>query len=83
MTIRLSPVLVPASVARLDAAARLILRDGELAGDAVQEAFVRASRTCPGCATRSVGPRRSGELGAVNRGLAGLTMPAERRRIAA
>ena len=46
-------VLVDASLARLDAAARLILRDSELARDAVQEAFVRAWRTCPGCATRT------------------------------
>ena len=40
--------LVRASVARLDAAARLILRDRELAGDVVQEAFIRAWRNLPG-----------------------------------
>jgi RNA polymerase sigma-70 factor (ECF subfamily) len=36
--------LVRASVARLDTAARLILRDGELARDAVQEGLFRAWR---------------------------------------
>jgi RNA polymerase sigma-70 factor (ECF subfamily) len=41
-------VLVGASVARLDAAARLILRDSELARDAVQEGFLRAWRNLPG-----------------------------------
>ena len=40
--------LVRASAARLDAAARLILRDRELAGDAVQEAYIRAWRNLPG-----------------------------------
>ncbi len=35
-------------VARLDAAARLILRDPELARDAVQEALIRAWRDLPG-----------------------------------
>ena len=37
-------VLVGATIARLDAAARLILRDPELARDAVQEGYVRAWR---------------------------------------
>ena len=41
-------VLVDVSLARLDAAARLILRDAELARDAVQEAMVRAWRDLPG-----------------------------------
>jgi RNA polymerase sigma-70 factor (ECF subfamily) len=41
-------VLVRASAPRLDAAARLILRDRELAGDAVQEAYIRAWRNLPG-----------------------------------
>jgi RNA polymerase sigma-70 factor (ECF subfamily) len=40
-------VLVGASVARLDAAARLILRDHELARDAVQEGFIGAWRNLP------------------------------------
>ena len=40
-------VLAGASIARLDAAARLILRDGELARDAVQEAMVRSWRDLP------------------------------------
>jgi RNA polymerase sigma-70 factor (ECF subfamily) len=40
--------LVRASAARLDAAARLILRDRELAGDSVQEAYIRAWRNLPG-----------------------------------
>jgi RNA polymerase sigma-70 factor (ECF subfamily) len=39
--------LVRAAVVRLDAAARLILRDRELAQDAVQEALVRAWRDLP------------------------------------
>lgn len=37
-------VLVGATIARLDAAARLILRDPELARDAVQEGYLRAWR---------------------------------------
>jgi RNA polymerase sigma-70 factor (ECF subfamily) len=41
-------VLVGAAVARMDAAARLILRDPELARDAVQEGFLRAWRNLPG-----------------------------------
>jgi RNA polymerase sigma-70 factor, ECF subfamily len=41
-------VLVDASVARLEMAARLILRDSELARDAVQEAMVSAWRNLPG-----------------------------------
>lgn len=41
-------VLVRGSAARLDAAARLILRDRELASDAVQEAYIRAWRSLPG-----------------------------------
>jgi RNA polymerase sigma-70 factor (ECF subfamily) len=40
--------LVDESIARLDAAARLILRDPELARDAVQDALVRAWRSLPG-----------------------------------
>jgi RNA polymerase sigma-70 factor, ECF subfamily len=40
-------VLVRAAIARLDAVARLILRDPELARDAVQEAMVRAWRDLP------------------------------------
>src|SRR3954449_10782900 len=40
-------VLVGASVARLDAAARLILRDPDLARDAVQEGFIGAWRNLP------------------------------------
>jgi RNA polymerase sigma-70 factor (ECF subfamily) len=41
-------LLVDARLARLDAAARLILRDGELVGDAVQDALIRAWRDLPG-----------------------------------
>ena len=41
-------VLAGAALARLDAAARLILRDSELARDAVQEALIRAWRDLPG-----------------------------------
>ena len=41
-------VLVDVAIARLDAAARLILRDHELARDAVQEALIRAWRDLPG-----------------------------------
>ena len=40
-------VLAGGAIARLDAAARLILRDGELARDAVQEAMVRSWRDLP------------------------------------
>ncbi|MEO7118847.1 MAG: RNA polymerase sigma factor [Candidatus Limnocylindrales bacterium] len=40
-------VLAGASVGRLDAAARLILRDHELARDAVQDGFIRAWRNLP------------------------------------
>ena len=40
-------VLIGAAIARLDGAARLILRDSELARDAVQEALVRAWRDLP------------------------------------
>jgi RNA polymerase sigma-70 factor (ECF subfamily) len=41
-------VLVRGIIARLDAAARLILRDPELARDAVQEALVHAWKDLPG-----------------------------------
>jgi RNA polymerase sigma-70 factor, ECF subfamily len=40
--------LVDGSLARLDAAARLIVRDPELARDAVQDGFIRAWRDLPG-----------------------------------
>jgi len=40
--------LVDPALARLDAAARLILRDPELARDAVQETLIRAWRDLPG-----------------------------------
>jgi RNA polymerase sigma-70 factor (ECF subfamily) len=40
--------LIDARLARLDAAARLIVRDPELARDAVQEALIRAWRDLPG-----------------------------------
>jgi RNA polymerase sigma-70 factor (ECF subfamily) len=40
--------LVDLTVGRLDSAARLILRDPELARDAVQESFIRAWRDLPG-----------------------------------
>ncbi|MBF8290666.1 MAG: hypothetical protein HW391_1634 [Chloroflexi bacterium] len=40
-------LLAGATIARLDAAARLILRDHDLARDAVQEAMVRAWRDLP------------------------------------
>ena len=40
--------LVGATIARLEAVARLILRDQELARDAVQEAYIRAWRDLPG-----------------------------------
>ena len=41
-------MLAGASIARLEATARLILRDGELAQDAVQDALIRAWRDLPG-----------------------------------
>ncbi len=40
--------LVDQAIARLDAAARLILRDHDLARDAVQEGLIRAWRDLPG-----------------------------------
>jgi RNA polymerase sigma-70 factor, ECF subfamily len=40
--------LVGASIAQLEAVARLILRDQDLARDAVQEAYIRAWRDLPG-----------------------------------
>ena len=41
-------LLVTGSIAQLEAVARLILRDPELARDVVQEAFIRAWRDLPG-----------------------------------
>jgi RNA polymerase sigma-70 factor (ECF subfamily) len=41
-------LLVDGSIARLEAVARLILRDQELARDAVQDAYIRAWRDLPG-----------------------------------
>jgi RNA polymerase sigma-70 factor (ECF subfamily) len=41
-------ILLDVRLARLDAAARLILRDPELARDAVQEGMIRAWRDLPG-----------------------------------
>src|SRR5215204_7142077 len=41
-------MLVGATIARLEAVARLILRDPELARDAVQDAYIRAWRDLPG-----------------------------------
>jgi RNA polymerase sigma-70 factor (ECF subfamily) len=41
-------LLVGGSIARLEAVARLILRDQELARDAVQDAYIRAWRDLPG-----------------------------------
>ena len=41
-------MLVGGHLARLDTAARLILRDAELARDAVQEAMIRAWKNLPG-----------------------------------
>lgn len=41
-------LLAGVAIARLDAAARLILRDNELARDAVQDALLRAWRDLPG-----------------------------------
>lgn len=40
--------LVDLTIARLDAAARLVLRDRDVARDAVQEALIRAWRDLPG-----------------------------------
>jgi DNA-directed RNA polymerase specialized sigma24 family protein len=39
--------LVDGSLRRLDAAARLMLRDPDLAQDAVQDALIRPGETCP------------------------------------
>ena len=41
-------VLLHGSIGRLEAVARLVLRDQDLARDAVQEAFIRAWRDLPG-----------------------------------
>jgi RNA polymerase sigma-70 factor (ECF subfamily) len=41
-------VLLHASIGRLEAVARLVLRDEDLARDAVQDAFIRAWRDLPG-----------------------------------
>ena len=41
-------LLLGASIARLEAVARLILRDQEVARDAVQDAYIRAWRDLPG-----------------------------------
>ena len=41
-------VLLNGSIARLEAVARLVLRDQDLARDAVQDAFIRAWRDLPG-----------------------------------
>src|SRR5690349_19669666 len=41
-------ILVDVRLARLDATARLIVRDPELARDAVQDALIRAWRDLPG-----------------------------------
>jgi RNA polymerase sigma-70 factor (ECF subfamily) len=41
-------LLVGGSIARLEAVARLILRDPDLARDAVQDAYIRAWRDLPG-----------------------------------
>jgi RNA polymerase sigma-70 factor (ECF subfamily) len=41
-------LLVGASIAQLEAVARLIVRDQELARDAVQDAYIRAWRDLPG-----------------------------------
>ena len=41
-------LIVGASIAHLEAVARLILRDQELAQDAVQDAYIRAWRDLPG-----------------------------------
>ena len=51
-------VLAGAAIARLDAAARLILRDPELARDAVQEALIRAWRDLPVPSRSRIGSTR-------------------------